>query len=66
VVVDGKEGPPYFSLGYGSFSPDGKRFAYTTPTGVVVDGNETRTGADVGAPIFSPDSQHLAFKVKTS
>jgi Tol biopolymer transport system component len=73
VVLDGQEGPPFYALGYASFSPDSKHFAYTTSglvAGgvVVVDGKEMPrgSGGEAGAPIFSPDSQHLAYRLPLS
>ena len=68
MVVDGKEGKQYDTIGCGPlvFSPDGRRFAYTAGAGgkgfVVVDGKEGKPYNDFGVgPIFSPDSRRIAY-----
>ena len=74
VVVDGKEGKQYESIGEGTliFSPDSKHLAYMarestkTYPFVVVDGNEGNEYEGIGgwSLKFSPDSKHVAYAVK--
>ena len=67
VVVDGKEGGQYDSIGGPIFSPDGKRVAYWAQVGnkqfVVVDGKEERQYDGIGQStlIFSPDGKRVAY-----
>jgi hypothetical protein len=62
VVVDGKPGKQYQSIGQGTllFSPDGRRAAYTARENgrwfAVVDGKEGKKYDGTGMPVFSPNS----------
>ena len=70
-MLDGKDGElkEYTDVRPFSFSPDGKRLAYSARKGrgdcVVLDGNEvlqSENGFDLARMLlFSPDSRHLAF-----
>ncbi len=79
VVVDGRPGHSYGSVGRPVFSTDGKRVAYAARRGskwlMVVDGKEQGDLYDaVGVavlnaigecrPVFSPDSRRLAYQAR--
>lgn len=66
VVADGKAGPwiHYVHADSMTYSPDGKRLAYTGQgVGVVLDG-QVQPGINGRDPTFSPDSKHFAYRVE--
>ncbi len=70
LVVDGKPGKPYDSIGQILFSPDGRSLAYKVRAAgtqmVVRNGREGRIFDRVGdgTLVFSPNSQRLAYVAK--
>lgn len=69
MVLDGKLGNPYDSIGAYLFSMDGKQFCYVASKGddrqMVVHGDEEHDIHDaVGIPIFDPSGRHLAYAAK--
>jgi WD40 repeat protein len=70
-VCDGKEGPHYAGVEFGTFSPDGKRFAYAAGDDkgnrfVVLDGQPLQAYGKIGTLTFSPDGKRLAYIVGQS
>ncbi len=69
VVVDGKEGPAYASVGQLVFAPVGARFAYNAEIAksrwvVVADGKPSAEAQALSSrPTFSPDGKHLAYSL---
>jgi hypothetical protein len=70
VVSFGKEewGGPDDRVGALTFSPDGRRFAYTAKRSnsvfVVADSMAGPKLDDIGGSVFSPDSRHLAYAAR--
>jgi len=74
VVLDGTESQPYDVIGTLTFSPDGRRFAYTAKIGktwrMVIDGvaktpydSITKDYWTQQQAVFSADGKHLAYRV---
>jgi Tol biopolymer transport system component len=70
VVLDGKVGPAYDSIGQDTpiFSPNSKRMAYKAKKGsswhMVVDGREQQGYEGLSTPLFSPNSTHMLYAGK--
>ena len=66
VVVDGKAGPEYTSIGLLQFSPDGRRLFYMAGanglTFPVIDGQELQGDNGITDFLFSPDGKRYAFR----
>ena len=68
VVLNGKPGKLYQSVGTMVLSPDGQRVAYNALDNdkwrIVVDEKEYPAEGEIGSPIFSPDSRHVAYEAR--
>ncbi|HAS53681.1 MAG TPA: hypothetical protein DCS42_05880 [Nitrospiraceae bacterium] len=66
VVLNGKTGNFYQSIGTMIISPDGRRVAYNAFDGdkwrIVIDEKEYPAEGEIGSPVFSPDSRHVAYE----
>ena len=66
VVLNGKPGKFYQSIGVMVLSPDGRRAAYNALDNdtwrMVVDGKVYSAEGEIGSPVFSPDSRHVAYE----
>jgi hypothetical protein len=66
VVLNGKSGKFYQSIGTMIISPDGRRVAYNALDGdkwrIVIDEKEYPVEGEIGSPVFSPDSRHVAYE----
>jgi Tol biopolymer transport system component len=70
VVVNGQPLKPYEGIGSMTFSPDGKRVAFTAKRDgkamVVCDGKEGPHYPEVFYPMFSPDGKSLAYWARSA
>lgn len=70
MVLDGKPGKAFKSIGGPVLSPDGQRLAYAAqlPRGwcVVADGVEGKTYEKVGPPVLSSDGKRLAYATRAA
>lgn len=65
AVIDGKEDPPFESVGRVAFSPDGAHVAYAAKIGgkdrLVVNGKSFDAPGRRTDPVFSPDSKMVGY-----